>query len=133
AVAKARKAASKANGKPKPAQGEPKTRENEAQIAVHWKEEEYFRPPAKFIGQANLNDPAIVERFSEKYFPECFREYAELLDWNQYCPTTWDTSEPPFWKWFWCGRRNARHNCGGRHLKPQKNKAALIFVPEPEN
>jgi len=72
----------------------------EAQIAVHWKEEEYFQPSAKFIGQANLNDPAIVERFSEKYFPECFREYAELLHWDSYWHTTLDTSDPPFWKWF---------------------------------
>jgi len=133
AVAKARKAANKANGKPKPAQGAPKTRENEAQIAVHWKEEEYFQPPAKFIGQANLNDPAIVERFSEKYFPECFREYAELLDWDQYWHTTLDTSHPPFWKWFVGGKLNACYNCVDRHLKLHKNKAALIFVPEPEN
>ena len=44
----------------------------EAQIAVHWKEEEYFQPPAKFIGQANLNDPAIVEKFSEEAFPRMF-------------------------------------------------------------
>src|SRR5256885_10763703 len=40
-------------------------KENEAQIAVHWKEEEYFQPSPKFIGQANLNDPAIVERSEE--------------------------------------------------------------------
>jgi len=32
---------------------------SEAQIAVHWREEEYYYPPAKFIGQANANDPAI--------------------------------------------------------------------------
>jgi acetyl-CoA synthetase len=51
----------------------------EAQIAVHWKEEGDIRPPARFIAQANLNDPQMVERFSEKNFPECFREYAELL------------------------------------------------------
>jgi acetyl-CoA synthetase len=137
AVAKARKATNKANGKPKPAQGaprtsEPKTSENEAQIAVHWKEEELFRPSAKFIGQANLNDPAVVERFNEKYFPECFREYADLLDWNQYWHTTLDTSNPPFWKWFVGGKLNACYNCVDRHLKLHKNKAALIFVPEPE-
>ena len=29
----------------------------EAQIAVHWREEEYYYPSAKFIGQANLTDP----------------------------------------------------------------------------
>ena len=52
---------------------------SEAQIAVHWKEEEYVRPNPKFIGQANLADPAVAERFSEKKFPECFREYADLL------------------------------------------------------
>jgi acetyl-CoA synthetase len=105
----------------------------EAQIAVHWKEEEYFQPSAKFIGQANLNDPATVERFSEEHFPECFREYAELLHWDQYWHTTLDTSDPPFWKWFVGGKLNACYNCVDRHLEKHKNKAALIFVPEPEN
>src|ERR1700693_4677802 len=104
----------------------------EAQIAVHWKEEEYFQPSAKFIGQANLNDPALVEKFSEKHFPECFREYAELLHWDQYWHSTLDTSEPPFWKWFVGGKLNACYNCVDRHLEKYKNKAALIFVPEPE-
>src|SRR6266853_156200 len=107
-------------------------RENEAQIAVHWKEEECFYPSPKFIGQANLNDPAMVERFSEKNFPECFREYAELLHWDQYWHTTLDTSNPPFWKWFVGGKLNACYNCVDRHLAEHKNKAALIFVPEPE-
>src|SRR5258708_3951745 len=37
---------------------------SEAQIAVHWKEEEYYYPTAKFVGQANLTDPSINERFS---------------------------------------------------------------------
>ena len=106
--------------------------QNEAQIAVHWKEEEYIQPPAKFIAQANLNDPAIVERFGEKYFPECFREYAELLHWDNYWHTILDTSNPPFWKWFVGGKLNAAYNCVDRHLAKHKNKAALIFVPEPE-
>ncbi|HEX3118489.1 MAG TPA: hypothetical protein VHP80_05290, partial [Candidatus Acidoferrum sp.] len=56
-------------------------KENEAQIAVHWKEEDLFFPSAKFIGQANLNDPAFVAQFDEANFPECFRAYADLLDW----------------------------------------------------
>jgi acetyl-CoA synthetase len=110
-----------------------KHKENEAQIAVHWKEEEYFQPSAKFIGQANLNDPATVERFSEKHFPECFREYAELLHWDKHWHTTLDTINPPFWKWFVGGKLNACYNCVDRHLAKHKNKAALIFVPEPES
>ncbi len=71
-------------------------------------------------------------RFSEKHFPECFREYAELLHWDQYWHTTLDTSDPPFWKWFVGGKLNACYNCVDRHLEKHKNKAALIFVPEPE-
>ena len=101
---------------PKKAAPKKHATENEAQIAVHWKEEEYFQPSARFIGQANLNNPDIVERFSEKNFPECFREYADLLDWDQYWHTTLDTNDPPFWKWFVGGRLNASYNCVDRHL-----------------
>ena len=105
----------------------------EAQIAVHWREEEYYYPSPKFIGQANASDPAIRERFSEKNFPECFREYAELLTWDQYWHTTLDTSNPPFWKWFVGGKLNASYNCVDRHLTKDRNKAAIIWVPEPES
>jgi acetyl-CoA synthetase len=105
---------------------------SEAQIAVHWKEEDYFYPSAKFIAQANLSDPAMVEKFSEEHFPECFHEYAQLLDWDHYWHTTLDTSHPPFWKWFVGGKLNACYNCVDRHLEKHKNKAAIIFVPEPE-
>jgi acetyl-CoA synthetase len=105
---------------------------SEAQIAVHWREEEYFYPPAKFIGQANASDPAIRERFREENFPECFKEYADLLTWDRYWHTTLDTGNPPFWKWFVGGRLNACYNCVDRHLATDRNKPALIWVPEPE-
>ena len=105
---------------------------SEAQIAVHWREEEYFYPSSKFVGQANLSDPNVNERFSEKNFPECFREYADMLSWEKYWHTTLDTNDPPFWKWFVGGKLNASYNCVDRHLDKYKNKAALIFVPEPE-
>jgi acetyl-CoA synthetase len=104
----------------------------EAEIAVHWKEEEYYHPSPKFVGQANLTDPAVMERFSLEHFPECFREYGDLLTWDHYWHTTFDGSTPPFWKWFVGGRLNASYNCVDRHLARHKNKAALIFVPEPE-
>jgi acetyl-CoA synthetase len=106
---------------------------SEAQIAVHWREEEYYYPPAKFIGQANAADPGIFERFSEKNFPECYKEYADLLSWDSYWHTTLDTSNPPFWKWFVGGKLNACYNCVDRHLSTDRNKAALIWVPEPES
>ncbi|HQR44637.1 MAG TPA: acetate--CoA ligase [Thermoanaerobaculia bacterium] len=106
---------------------------SEAQIAVHWKEEEYVRPPVTFIAQANLTDPTVDERFAEKNFPKCFEEHAELLSWYERWHTVLDTSDPPFWKWFVGGKLNASFNCVDRHLAKYKNKAAIIFVPEPED
>ncbi|MGA8295919.1 MAG: AMP-binding protein, partial [Acidimicrobiales bacterium] len=106
---------------------------SEAAIAVHWREEEYVYPPARFIGQANATDPDIRQRFSEENFPECFKEYADLLSWDEYWHTTLDTSKPPFWKWFVGGRLNASYNCVDRHLQEDRNKAAILWVPEPED
>src|SRR5436305_2645548 len=106
---------------------------SESQIAVHWREEEYFAPPPKFIGQANASDPSIFDRFKEENFPECFKEYADLLSWDRYWHTTLDTSEAPFWKWFVGGRLNACYNCVDRHLATRRNQAAFIWVPEPES
>jgi len=106
---------------------------SEAEIAVHWQEEEYYHPSAKFIAQANMTDAGIYERFSLENFPECFKEYADLLTWYQYWHTTLDTSDPPFWRWFVGGKINASYNCVDRHLPTHKNKAAIIWVPEPED
>jgi acetyl-CoA synthetase len=109
------------------------TEASEAHIAVHWKEEELFQPSKKFIEQANLKDPAVMERFSERNFPKCFEEYAEMLTWNHKWHSVLDTNDPPFWKWFVGGKLNVSYNCVDRNLAKYKNKAALIFVPEPEN
>src|SRR6201982_3281962 len=106
---------------------------NEAQIAVHWKEEEYFYPSAKFVGQANLTEPSVSERFSIEKVLECSREYADMLSGAQDWHTPLDPSNPPFWKWFVGGKINACYNCVDRHLAKYRNKAALIFVPEPED
>jgi Acetyl-coenzyme A synthetase N-terminus len=60
-----------------------------------------------FVEQANAADPAIFERFSEEHFPDCFKEYADLLTWDAPWHTTLDTSNAPFWKWFTGGKLNA--------------------------
>jgi len=106
---------------------------SEAQIAVHWQEEQYFHPSTQFIAQANMIDPAIYDRFSLENFPECYKEYADLLTWYQYWHTTLDTSDAPCWKWFVGGKINACYNCVDRHLPKYKNKAAIIYMPEPED
>jgi acetyl-CoA synthetase len=99
---------------------------------VTWQEEQYYYPPPDFVGQANCTDPSIYERFSLDKFPECFKEFAELLDWDKYWHTTLDTSDAPCWKWFVGGMLNACYNCVDRHLDTYKNKTAIHFVPELE-
>ncbi|MGH3224603.1 MAG: acetate--CoA ligase [Streptosporangiaceae bacterium] len=111
----------------------PETQVSEAQIAVHWREEEYYPPPASFVKQAIANDPAILERFTEDKFPDCFQEYADLLTWDQTWHTTLDTSDAPFYKWFVGGRLNASYNCVDRHAAANPDKTAIIFVPELES
>jgi acetyl-CoA synthetase len=105
---------------------------SEAEIAVHWGEEEYYHPSSEFIAQANMTDPAVFDRFSLDNFPNCFKEYADLLDWYEYWHTTLDTSDAPCWKWFVGGKLNASYNCVDRHLDQYKNKTAIHFVPELE-
>ena len=106
---------------------------SEAQIAVHWQEENYYYPSAEFIAQANMTDKTIFDRFSLDNFPNCYKEYADLLTWYEYWHTTLDASDAPCWKWFVGGKINASYNCVDRHLKEYKNKTAIHFVPEPEN
>ena len=105
---------------------------NEAQIAVHWQEEDYYYPSEEFVAQANVNDKSIYDRFSLDNFPDCFKEYADLLDWDETWHTTLDTSDAPLWKWFVGGKLNVSYNCLDRHLAKNKNKTAIHFVPDSE-
>ncbi len=105
---------------------------SESQIAVHWREEEYYPPPPAFVQQANANDPAILERFTEDKFPDCFTEYADMLEWDRKWDTVLDTSNAPFWKWFVGGKLNASYNCVDRHAAADPDKTAIIWVPELE-
>jgi acetyl-CoA synthetase len=104
---------------------------SEAQIAVHWQEEGLYYPSTKFIAQANMTDESIYDRFGLDNFPNCFKEYADLLTWYKYWDEILDTSDAPCYKWFKGGQINASYNCVDRHLAEYKNKAALHFVPEP--
>jgi acetyl-CoA synthetase len=106
---------------------------SESQIAVHWKEEGYYIPSPKFIELANVTDKKILERFGIENFPQCFKEYADMLDWYKPYDTILDSSNPPFYKWYVGGKLNACYNCVDRHLPKYKNKTALHFVAEPED
>src|SRR2546429_3139009 len=58
------------------------TEVSEAQIAVHWQEENYFSVPKDFTAQANLTDKGVFKRFALEKFPGYYKEFAELLDWR---------------------------------------------------
>ena len=47
---------------------------SEAEIAVHWGEEDLIYPNTDFIAQANMTDSAIYDRFSLENFPNGFKE-----------------------------------------------------------
>jgi acetyl-CoA synthetase len=108
------------------------TETSEYEIAVHWKDEGYYYPSTKFIAQANLTDETVYDRFGLDKVPNCFKEYADLLDWDEYWHTILDTSDAPCWKWFVGGKINASYNCVDRHLAKNRNKTAIHFVPELE-
>ena len=56
---------------------------SEAQIAVHWREEAYVQPSAAFIGQANADDPAILDRFKD-LGADCMGRW--VIYWRQNMP-----------------------------------------------
>jgi acetyl-CoA synthetase len=93
-----------------------------------------FPPPAAFARQAHISGldeyEALWNRARDD--PEGFwAEQAAALHWDR----PWDKVldwNPPFAKWFVCGRLNASYNCVDRHCQgPDKNKAALIWEGEP--
>ena len=89
--------------------------------------------PKSFVEQANMADKDLYTRFGEKNFPECYREYAELLSWDKPWEETLDASNPPFWKWYVGGKLNVSYNCVDRNVKEYGSKPAIIFVGEPED
>jgi len=91
-------------------------------------EQDYFRPPPSFVGQANVSDPSIHDRFDD--FPDGFEEYAALLDWDERWDQTFDGSNPPFFEWFVGGKLNASYNCVDRHLEERANQVALLWEGE---
>src|ERR1035437_3003204 len=68
-------------------EGQEEAQVSESQIAVHWRDEDYYYPPEAFVQQANAADPAIFDRFSEENFPDCFKEYSDMLSWD----APWET------------------------------------------
>ena len=87
---------------------------------------ETVEPPDWFVEQANVTDPAVYDRF-EREWPDCWREAAELLDWEEPFETVLRGTDGPPFEWFPGGRLNAAYNCLDRHLPERKNQLALVW------
>jgi acetyl-coenzyme A synthetase (EC 6.2.1.1) len=93
----------------------------EARLAA----EETFSPPASFVEQANVSDPAIYEEFEQEW-PECWRRAADLLDWMSPYDDVLDTTDAPHYRWFADGTLNASANCIDRHVDAGAGDRAAI-------
>ncbi|MDQ2071138.1 acetate--CoA ligase [Haloarcula sp. H-GB4] len=87
---------------------------------------ETVEPPNWFVEQANVTDPAVYDRFEQEW-PDCWREAAELLDWEESFETVLRGADGPPFEWFPGGRLNAAYNCLDRHLPERKNQLALVW------
>ncbi|MDS0221895.1 acetate--CoA ligase [Haloarcula sp. S1AR25-5A] len=83
-------------------------------------------PPDWFVEQANVTDPAVYDRF-EREWPDCWRDAAELLDWETPFEAVFRGTDGPPFEWFPGGRLNAAYNCIDRHLPERKNQLALVW------
>jgi len=79
-------------------------------------EQESFAPPAEFVAEAALSDPAIYAEAATDS-PAWWGERAGELDWSTPFTKTLDDSGAPFYKWFEDGELNASHNCLDRHVE----------------
>ncbi len=88
-------------------------------------DQETFDPPAEFVENALLTDPAIYEE-AAKDPVAWWEKQAEDLHWFEKWDTALDESNPPFYKWFRAARSTPSYNCLDRHVDDGKgDKVAL--------
>ncbi|WP_227773161.1 acetate--CoA ligase [Haladaptatus pallidirubidus] len=106
------------------------TEDNDVELEARLENRERFEPPQSFVAQANLVDDTIYDEF-ERNWPECWKQAADLLDWENEYETVLDDSDPPFYEWFTGGSLNASANCLDRHLDDRGDEVAIEWVGEP--
>jgi len=93
---------------------------------VFWPTEEMKK--RAWISDENIykeaaKDPVAFWAEKSKEGLEWFKGWTKTYEWN-----------PPFYKWFVDGKINASYNAVDRHVETwRKNKAAIIWEPEPTN
>ncbi len=93
---------------------------------VFWPSEEMKK--RAWVNDANIykeaaQDPVAFWDAKAKEGLEWFKQWTRTYEWN-----------PPVYKWFLNGKINASYNALDRHVKTwRRNKAAIIWEPEPTN
>ncbi|MCH2113084.1 MAG: AMP-binding protein, partial [Planctomycetes bacterium] len=73
-----------------------------------------FAPPAKFVAQANCNDPEVYAQ-ADADWEGWWEGWAKRLDWDEPWNKTLEW-EAPYAKWFVGGKLNASVQCLDRHV-----------------
>ena len=79
-------------------------------------DQEVFEPPAGFVENALLSDPAVYDE-AERDPEGWWAKQAEALDWFERWDTVLDDSDAPLYRWFTGGKLNVSHNCLDRHVE----------------
>jgi len=89
-----------------------------------------FIPPADFVAQANVSDPAIYTTANDDW-QGWWASWAEKLQWDR----KWDTVlnwNLPYAEWFVGGKLNASVQCLDRHIAAGNGeRIAFYFEGEP--
>jgi acetyl-CoA synthetase len=90
-----------------------------------------FPPSPEFVKQANISGMDAYRKLVAEAERDCEGFWARLAKehvlWHKPFSKTLDSSQAPFYKWFYDGELNASYNCLDRHLKSQPDKVAIIF------
>ncbi len=102
-----------------------------ATIEDRYSEDRVFPPPAEFVAQANLSDPAVYERAAADPAAFWAEQARELLSWDRDFDTALEW-ELPDAKWFVGGQLNVSYNCLDRHVEAGRgDRVALHWEGEP--
>lgn len=99
--------------------------EDSEKKGVYW-------PTERMKEKAYFSDEKIYAEASKDTKGFWAKQARESIDWFD----EWDADkvvelEPPYFNWFVGNKTNLSYNCIDRHLEENRNKAALIWVPEP--
>jgi len=92
-----------------------------------------FWPTEEMKKKAWVSDESIYAKAAKNPAAFWAARAKEGLEWFQPWTETYQWN-PPYYKWFTNGKINASYNALDRHVKTwRKNKAAIIWEPEPVN